>query len=105
MKVLTVEDEIELLQILCNNLISNSINHNNTNDRIVIDISNDKTQICNTGKTNSLTNNSIFNRFTKENSQYYGLGLSIVKQIYDTLILNIQYTKNEMHCFTITSKK
>jgi len=95
----------ELVEILFNNLISNAIKHNVETGKIEIDISDKKISICNTGKANSLTNSNIFNRFTKENSQSYGLGLSIVKQICDTHNLNIQYTKNDWHCFTITSRK
>jgi len=95
----------DLAEILFNNLISNAVKHNIDNGKIIITISENQLQICNTGKENSLTNNTIFNRFTKENSQSHGLGLSIVKQICDTHDLNIQYTKNVNHCFTITSAK
>lgn len=93
----------ELVEILFNNLLSNAIKHNKNNGRIKFDITDNEIKICNTGKPNSLTNSTIFNRFTKENSQSYGLGLSIVKQICTTHNLNIRYTKNNWHCFTITS--
>lgn len=92
----------ELADILVNNLLSNAIKHNINNGAIVIEISGNRMRICNTGKDNSLTNSTIFNRFTKENSESYGLGLSIVKQICNTHNLSIQYTKNGKHCFTIT---
>ncbi len=93
----------ELAEIMLNNLISNAIEHNIDNGKILINISEKQLQICNTGKENSLTNSNIFSRFTKENSQSCGLGLSIVKQICDTHKLKISYKKNELHCFTITS--
>ena len=92
----------ELADILVNNLLSNAIKHNINNGAIVIEICGNRMRICNTGKDNSLTNSTIFNRFTKENSESYGLGLSIVKQICNTHNLSIQYTKNGKHCFTIT---
>lgn len=94
-----------LVEILLNNLISNSIKHNIDNGEIIFNITEKKLQICNTGKENSLTNNNIFNRFTKENSPSYGLGLSIVKQICDTHNLSIEYTKTVKHCFIISHKK
>jgi len=92
---------VELVDILLNNLIYNAIVHNVHNGEINIEISRNKFQICNTGKENTLSNDTIFNRFTKENSQSYGLGLSIVKQICDTHSLNIEYTKSTKHCLTI----
>ncbi len=96
---------IELVEILLNNLISNAIKHNIKGGEIIIDITERRLQICNTGKGNSLTNSTIFKRFTKENSQSYGLGLSIVKQICDTYKLNIEYDKSQRHCFTISYKR
>ena len=92
---------VELVDILLNNLIYNAIVHNVYDGEINIEISRNKFQICNTGKENTLSNDTIFNRFTKENSQSYGLGLSIVKQICDTHSLNIKYTKYTKHCLTI----
>ena len=97
----TVNMNTELADSLFNNLISNAIKHNIANGEILINIVDHQVQICNTGKENALTNDSIFHRFTKENSQSYGLGLSIVKQICETHDLNIQYTKNGKHCFTL----
>jgi len=97
----TVDMNIELADSLFNNLISNAIKHNIANGEILINIVDHQVQICNTGKENTLTNDSIFHRFTKENSQSYGLGLSIVKQICETHDLSIQYTKNGKHCFTL----
>jgi len=90
-----------LAEILFNNLISNAIKHNIDNGKLNIIMTDEKISICNTGKNNSLTNSSIFHRFTKENSQSYGLGLSIVKQICDTHKLDIKYIKDKLHCFTI----
>ena len=91
----------ELADILLNNLISNAIKHNINNGKISIETYNNRLIICNTGKPHSLTNDNIFNRFTKENSKSYGLGLAIVKQICSLHSMDIHYEKNELHCFTI----
>ena len=92
----------ELVDILLNNLFSNAINHNLSNGKIKIETSSVSLKICNTGNPNSLSNDNIFNRFTKDNSHSYGLGLAIVKQICDTNNIEISYTKNEFHCFTLS---
>ena len=84
-----------------NNLISNAIKHNINNGKIKVETYNNRLIICNTGKQHSLTNENIFNRFTKENSKSYGLGLAIVKQICSLHNIDIHYEKNELHCFTI----
>jgi len=92
----------ELAGILINNLLANAIQHNNSNGKIAIEISKTSLKICNSGLNNDLTNNTIFNRFTKNNSQSLGLGLAIVKQICDTHKFKIQYLKNNLHCFILT---
>jgi len=102
---LSVKLNPNLLGIMLNNLISNAIKHNVENGEINIDISEKQLQICNTGKGNTLTNKTIFRRFTKENSHSYGLGLSIVKEICDTHQLSINYIKNGKHCFIIIPEK
>jgi len=58
----------------------------------------------NTEISNNLTNETIFNRFTKENSQSCGLGLAIAKQICETHNIDIEYFKNEVHCFVLSKK-
>lgn len=91
-----------LAGILVNNLLSNAVNHNIEQGHLTITIEQNKLMFCNTGPSNTLTNETIFNRFVKDNSKSYGLGLSIVKQICDAHQLEIQYSKNEIHCFTIS---
>ena len=98
----------QLADLLLNNLLSNAINHNKANGNIQLVIRKNEFKICNTGEINSLTDETIFNRFVKGNSKSYGLGLSIVKNICDTHNLEIHYTRDKMHCFTInkiTNKK
>ena len=90
-----------LAGILVNNLLINAVNHNIEQGHITITIEQNKLMFCNTGPSNTLTNQTIFNRFVKDNSKSYGLGLSIVKQICDAHQLEIQYSNSKIHCFTI----
>ena len=56
-------------------------------------------EICNTGEDNSFTNETIFNRFVSGNLKSYGLGLAIVRKICETHDLEINYFRDELHCF------
>lgn len=94
----------QLAELLIGNLLSNAVNHNIPGGSIRIFIQEKELKICNTGETNSLTDKTIFNRFAKGNSKSYGLGLAIVKNICETYNLEIHYSTNEFHCFTITPK-
>lgn len=94
----------ELAEILINNLLSNAIKHNEDNGKIQLSVRNNEFRICNSGKLNSLTNETIFSRFTKGDSKSYGLGLAIVRNICETNKLEIHYSNEELHCFTITPK-
>jgi two-component system, OmpR family, sensor kinase len=91
----------QLADLLINNLLSNAVNHNFLNGSIRISISEKEFKICNTGVSNMLTDENIFNRFEKGNSKSYGLGLAIVKNICSTHNLEIHYCKTDLHCFTI----
>jgi signal transduction histidine kinase len=102
--VFQVKMNLNLAGILINNLLSNAVNHNIDNGTIRITVDQNEMTICNTGTVNELTDETIFNRFVKGNSKSYGLGLAIVKQICDTHQLEIHYSKNEFHCFTISQK-
>lgn len=99
-----VQMNIQLAEILINNLFSNAVNHNINKGFITIAIEKNEFKICNTGTPNQLNNETIFQRFIKGNSKSHGLGLAIVKQICNTHLLTIKYTKNELHCFTISQK-
>ncbi len=94
----------ELVDLLLNNLLSNAINHNRVEGNILILVYQNELKICNTGESGLLTDETIFNRFTKGNSKSYGLGLAMVKNICDTHNLDIHYTKDKLHCFTIRKK-
>jgi signal transduction histidine kinase len=87
--------------ILIGNLLTNAVNHNIKGGIIEILIKPGFLKICNTGENNTLTNKTIFNRFVSGNPRSYGLGLAIVKKICETHNLDIHYTKDDLHCFTI----
>ncbi len=117
LKQLTLEKEItedfmvsvptELAEILINNLLSNSINHNIASGKIGIEMSSNRMLICNPGTTKIADPEKLFNRFYKvdPSSQSVGLGLAIVKKICDLHSLEIQYSfEDSFHCFSIRAK-
>lgn len=94
-----------LSDILVSNLLSNAINHNIPGGVIRMTFGPDSFKICNTGLENSLTNDTVFNRFTSGTSKSTGLGLAIVRQICETNKLDIRYIKDrDYHCFIIKNK-
>jgi signal transduction histidine kinase len=94
----------QLAELLISNLLSNAINHNIKGGRISILMHSTSLRICNTGEDNSLTNETIFNRFVTGNPKSYGLGLAIVRKICETNNLEINYYKDELHCFVLKIK-
>jgi two-component system, OmpR family, sensor kinase len=98
----TVKINNQLAGILISNLMSNSINHNINNGLVEISLKKNSLSICNTGPENELSEETIFNRFVKGKSKSFGLGLAIVKKICETNNLEIHYSKNDLHCFTIS---
>jgi len=100
---LTINEQ--LAEVLISNLLSNAINHNIRGGLIEIFVQQNEFKICNTGKANTLNNETIFDRFSKGDSKSYGLGLAIVKNICTTHHLDIQYLKETMHCFVIKNTK
>jgi two-component system, OmpR family, sensor kinase len=91
----------QLADILINNLVSNAINHNVMGGSIRIELNADSFRIWNTGENNQFPAATIFDRFVRGNARTYGLGLAIAKKICDTHGLDIQYLRNEYHCFVI----
>ena len=94
----------QLADILISNLLSNAIKHNVPDGKILVKAKANGFTICNTGNSNNLTNETIFNRFAKGGTQSFGLGLAIVKDICTTNGLTVRYLKSEMHCFQISKK-
>jgi K+-sensing histidine kinase KdpD len=89
-----------LADILIENLISNAILHNNQIGSLVIQISEQKLTIINTGDKPNTNPQNLFDRFSKSSSKTnsLGLGLSIIKSICDSYQFRVKYTyENERH--------
>lgn len=93
-----------LAEILVNNMLSNSINHNTSGGKIRIEINANQLLFSNSGTTGIADPEKLFNRFYKADpsSNSVGLGLAIVKKICDLSGLKVLYSfTNEMHNFAI----
>ena len=93
-----------LVEILINNLLINSIRHNEEKGLVEISVEKDSLTITNSGEPEALEDASLFKRFTKgsKSAQSSGLGLAIVKRICDRYHWDIQYIfKENLHIFSI----
>ncbi|PAM96587.1 sensor histidine kinase [Flavobacterium sp. IR1] len=102
---LIVKGNSTLTEVLINNLFLNAIRHNTKDGLINIILENNTLKFTNTGSEIPLTEQNIFNRFSKVNpsSQGNGLGLAIIKKICNISHWNIRYIyNNNLHIFEIT---
>lgn len=102
---LIVKGNSTLTEVLINNLFLNAIRHNIKDGLINIILENNTLKFTNTGSEIPLTEQNIFNRFSKVNpsSQGNGLGLAIIKKICNISHWNIRYIyNNNLHIFEIT---
>lgn len=93
-----------LAEILLSNLLKNAIFHNAEEGEIIVKINKQSFEVCNTAKHLALNPTTIFNRFTKDNSnkQSTGLGLSVCKSICKLYDIQLTYAFLEKkHCFKI----
>lgn len=93
-----------LTEILINNLFLNAIQHNIPNGKIQILISEQKLIVTNTGELQSLHQEKLFNRFTKNkpSDKGNGLGLAIVKKIVELNSWKVFYNySNNLHFFSV----
>ena len=100
----TILSNSVLAEVLINNLFLNAIRHNVENGRIIITTTKNTITFSNTGTTNPLNSEKLFNRFSKSDpsAQGNGLGLAIVKKIAELNGWNIDYSfENNLHNFTI----
>lgn len=103
-KTVLLKADTHLIQVLCNNLISNAIKYCIPEGSVSILITEKSFSISNSGKTAALHPEKLFNRFYKEDKsmQSNGLGLAIVKKITDYYNYDIHYTfEDEKHIFKI----
>jgi signal transduction histidine kinase len=97
----------ELIDIMLNNLFSNSCKHNFIHGSTNIELKLGNLRVINTGKTQPLDAQKIFTRFYKEDHDpgNNGLGLSIIKKICDQSGIIPVYdfsSDNSEHIFTLT---
>jgi signal transduction histidine kinase len=96
-----------LAEILISNLIKNAIFHNKENGTILLNFSDNKFTMCNSGVTTALNPKTIFYRFEKNttNNKSTGLGLAICMAICKSYGISLiyQFTENK-HCFTVDFK-
>jgi len=92
-----------LADILIENLINNAIKHNIVDGKIIINVRSNGITIANTGNELTIDTSLLFQRFSKANSQSFGLGLSIVKEICNQNNIEISYEYiKEKHWHTMT---
>lgn len=103
-KEVTIKANPILTEVLFNNLFLNAIRHNLKDGSILITLTENYFLIGNTGSGPALSEEKIFERFSKINpsTQGSGLGLAIVKKIADLNHWVIRYTfQNNLHAFSI----
>lgn len=93
-----------LADVLISNLFLNSIKHNIEEGKIIISTKKNSLTFSNSGQSQPLNNEHLFNRFSKTNlsEDGTGLGLSIIKKIADINSWKVYYNyANNLHSFTI----
>lgn len=93
----------DLAIIMISNLIKNAILHGETGKTVYIYIEEGIVTIKNYGTNSALNSDSLFKRFKKSStdSRSTGLGLAISKAIADKYHLQLQYSFDDQHVFTL----
>jgi signal transduction histidine kinase len=91
---ITIRNNPDLLKILVNNLLTNSLRHNREGGSIKVELTNSEFTISNTGKPLNIEPEKLFERFKKgrQSGSSLGLGLAIVKKICDVSGYKIHYS-------------
>ncbi|WP_442591533.1 sensor histidine kinase [Pedobacter sp. AW31-3R] len=89
----------DLAAILISNLLKNAINHNILNGMVKILVGRNSITFLNSGKSQPLDPQQIFERFRKgsQSKNSTGLGLAIVKSITSLYGFDLQYSYDEAH--------
>lgn len=93
-----------LAEILISNLFLNAIRHNVSDGQVLVTLSDHSLTFSNTGQSQTLVADKLFNRFSKSNpsEQGNGLGLAIIKKIADLNNWKISYSfANNFHSFSV----
>lgn len=94
----------QLADILVNNLFSNALRHSPEMGTVSVELKNRQFVISNSASGTGLDGEKIFERFTTggQESDHYGLGLSIVKQISEVAAHPVSYSfVHGMHIFIV----
>jgi two-component system, OmpR family, sensor histidine kinase ArlS len=103
-EAVAVKSNPVLAEILISNLFLNAIRHNVNDGQVLVILSNHSLIFSNTGQSQTLVANKLFNRFSKSNpsEQGNGLGLAIIKKIADLNNWKISYSfANNFHSFSV----
>lgn len=103
-EAVAVKSNPVLAEILISNLFLNAIRHNVGNGQVLVTLSNHSLTFSNTGQSQNLIADKLFNRFSKSNpsEQGNGLGLAIIKKIADLNNWKISYSfANNFHSFSV----
>ena len=103
-EAVAVKSNPVLAEILISNLFLNAIRHNVNDGQVLVILSNHSLTFSNTGQSQTLVANKLFNRFSKSNpsEQGNGLGLAIIKKIADLNNWKISYSfANNFHSFSL----
>lgn len=103
-EAVAVKSNPVLAEILISNLFLNAIRHNVSDGQVLVTLSNHSLTFSNTGQSQTLVADKLFNRFSKSNpsEQGNGLGLAIIKKIADLNNWRISYSfANNFHSFSV----
>jgi two-component system, OmpR family, sensor histidine kinase ArlS len=103
-EAVAVKSNPVLAEILISNLFLNAIRHNVSDGQVLVTLSNHSLTFSNTGQSQNLVADKLFNRFSKSNpsEQGNGLGLAIIKKIADQNNWKISYSfANNFHSFSV----
>lgn len=95
---------VSLVETLVSNLLINAIRHNIENGTLNVVLNNNTLTISNTGSSNKIASERLFQRFSKTDHSVKGsgLGLAIVKKIADLNGWEINYTfSDNFHTFSV----
>ena len=103
-EAIAVKSNPVLAEILISNLFLNAIRHNVSDGQVLVTLSDHSLTFSNTGQSQTLVADKLFNRFSKSNpsEQGNGLGLAIIKKIADLNNWKISYSfANNFHSFSV----
>jgi signal transduction histidine kinase len=93
-----------LIEVLINNLFLNAVRHNITGGKLFITTTSKSINFSNTGSSEPLSSEKLFNRFSKldPSAKGNGLGLAIVKKIVELNGWDIAYSfEDNLHNFIV----